>query len=526
MRKNINKLVISLILLFSSVICLNLVSCTKKIDLTYEGDLISYVEETSQFQVYGEHTTFDGINYAFEYTIPTEEREACVKITSELLNRIGHKEPLSINVLETKKFGDNTYIADNILYTYRQDFENVDYSAKIINAVYGKYCNYGLSYGYANYLLNDLGYENGQAAALTELDDKYLYDMNVLCFNSAYASEEQVTQIQDFSTSIVNEYIKNHGENAFVSLLSKTGDTADINGASEALNAIYSACAIDYKSTSILYTFGGKGNEFVAKSQFAEFYLNDKWTDNATLATYPGNFVDESFLHSDYNEVKTYFETITVDMGKFQEFFDMDEYNNDLTVIFYEGNTAENTSFYIHSYEQHKIILKTTMSMMHEYIHSLTTRYAKSELWAKEGFARRYSILYNSYAKDFLNYDYNHPDPDNPELGYIELYRNYVGRDIDVSVDADNLIDFLVQYNKLFDANQSYASGASFIQYLEKQYGVQTAINYACSKNGEYAVLDKSLEELEAEWIKYLNESCAKYYKNKTNIYSGKKTVY
>ena len=516
------KIIITLTLLSLIVFSMSIIACTDNVaytgndtytdnlGLVYKGDLIFYLEETSQLQIYGEHTSYDGVNYAFEYTIPTEEREDCVKISSELLNRIGYKEPLSINVLETKKFGDNTYIADNVLYTYRQDFENVDYAAKIINAVYGKYCNYGLSYGYANYLLNDLGYENGQAAALAELDDKYLYDMNILCFSSAYASEEQVTQIQNFSTSLVNEYIKNYGENSFISLLSKTGDTADIIGASEYLNAIYSACGIDYTSTPVLYTFGGKGNDFVAKSQFAEFYINDSWTDNATLSTYPGNFVDESFLHSDYNEVKTYFETITVDMGKFQEFFDMDEYNNDLTVIFYEGNTDGNVSFYKQS--EHKIFLKTITSMMHEYIHSLTLKYAKSELWAVEGFARRYSILYDTCSIDSLNYEYNHPDPTNPELGYIDLYRNYIGRDIDVSVDADILIDFLVQYNQLFDANQSYASGASFIQYLEKQYGVQTAINYACSKNGEYAVLDKSQEELEAEWIDFLNESCAKYY--------------
>lgn len=509
MNKKINKLVFSLILLFSTVICLSFVACTNKIDFTYEGDLISYVEETSQFQVYGEHTSFDGINYAFECTIPTEEREACVKITSKLLNQIGYKEPLSINVLETKKFGDNTYIADNVLYTYRQDFENVDYAAKIINAVYGKYCNYGLSYGYANYLLNDLGYENGQAAALTELDDKYLYDMNVLCFNSAYASEEQVKQIQSFSTSLVNEYIKNHGENSFISLLSKTGDTADINGASEALNSIYSACAIDYKSTPILYAFGGKGNEFVAKSQFAEFYINDGWTDISDTL-FDKTFVGKNFLHSDYNEVKTYFETITGEMQDFQEFFNMDEYNNDLTVIFYEGNTEQNTSYYKQG--EHKIILKTIMSMMHEYIHSLTIKYAKGESWAVEGFARRYSIFFDSYSTEYLNYSYNYYDPNDPELGYIDLYRDYIGRDIDVSVDADNLIDFLVQYNKLFDVNLHAASGASFIQYLEKQYGVQTTINYACSKNGEYAALDKSLEELKFEWVDYLNESCAKYY--------------
>ena len=258
MSKKINKLVIFFILLFITVFCLSFVACTGNntytddLGLVYKSDVIFYLEETSQLQVYGEHTSYDGVNYAFEYTIPMEEREDCVKITSKLLNRIGYKEPLSINVLETKKFGDNTYIADNVLYTYRQDFENVDYAAKIINVICGRYCNYGLSYGYANYLLKDLDYESIQTATLTDFDDKYLYDINVLCFNNAYTSEEQVSRVKTFSTSLVNEYVKNHGEDAFISLLSKTGDTADINGASKALNSIYSACAIDYKSTPIL----------------------------------------------------------------------------------------------------------------------------------------------------------------------------------------------------------------------------------------------------------------------------------
>lgn len=84
----------------------------------------------------------------------------------------------------------------------------------------------------------------------------------------------------------------------------------------------------------------------------------------------------------------------------------MESYDDSLIIEFYEGSTPGNTSYYDNGV--HKIKLKSVMSINHEYIHSLTMKYCKNELWAYEGFATYYSPLYNSYANDFLNYDCNY----------------------------------------------------------------------------------------------------------------------
>ncbi len=475
----------------------------------YDGETMFYAEE-STFQTYGEGVEVNGVKYLFEHTIKEEKRDRYVDLTADILNAAGYEGAMTINVYDDA-FGDNYYVKDKEIYACATDPASADYAALLIMSIYGRYCNYGMAYGYADYILNKAGLAESSSAQTPELKDA-LYDMNALCFNGKYTDEEDIVDLKIFAPVIVKSYIDKSGEDAFEALLTRTGNDLDVPDAASALEEFYDVCGFDRQSVKVLYTFGGKSNEFIARTEFAEFFINDGWTDIAQTPMYEGNYVDPEFMHRDYCEVREFFNTVTEEMRSYQQFFALEEYDNSLEVVFYEGSTKGNVSYYAHGNGMHRIYLKTIMSLMHEYIHSLTMRYCKEELWAYEGLANKYSILYNSYALPFWNYERNNPDPDSPSYDYYFIYLDYIGRDIDLLIDDAALMDLYVYHYDAYDLNYAYDTATSFINYIERVYGKEKSIKY-CFK-GEYdeGIEGKTHEELIAEWKAYVQESCRKYY--------------
>lgn len=474
----------------------------------YDGETVFYTEETS-FQVYGEGTEVEGNKYLFEYTVPVEERDRCVDVSEAVLSYLDNDKGMTVTVYDDA-FGENSYVKQNEAYTYRQDFDTADYAAHIVLAAYGRYCNYGMAYGFAQYILEKLALTDSEGNSLPLLSDGCLYDMNTLCFSEKYTRKEDVSDLKIFASVIVKSYIEKYGEYNFTALIKRSGNSGNVSDAAEALKEFYAACGIEREGSNVLYTFGGKSNEFIARSEFAQFEINDDWTDNAETPMYDGKYVDPEFMHGNYCEVREFFETITEEMRSYQQFFALDEYDNSLNIIFYGGSTEGNTSYY--GIVGHTVILKSIMSLMHEYIHSLTAGYCKKELWAYEGLANKYALLYNSYALPFLNYDSNNPDPDNPSYGYLFVYLDYIGRDIDLLTDDNALMDLFVYHFEAYDINSNYKSASSFINYIERVYGKEKSIKYCFE--GEYGaeIEGKTHEELIADWKAYVQESCRKYY--------------
>lgn len=160
----------------------------------------------------------------------------------------------------------------------------------------------------------------------------------------------------------------------------------------------------------------------------------------------------------------------------------------------------------------HRVFLTHIESLMHEYIHSLTLAYARKELWAVEGVARYFSIYYDYYSIDFLNADAN-SQTDVESMRWVQEYLEKINRPIDIMTDSLELYNIAVYSRSWDDPNDSYTAGASFIGYVINCYGEETAIYYACKKDGEYASLDKTYAQLVAEWNDYIEQNYSSYSK-------------
>lgn len=489
--------------IFTIVISLAALMCSCSPE--YTGQTISYLEETSSLYAYGEKLQTKNATYVFEHTLSEEKRNECIDATKKVLNFLKHKDGLTATVFEKDTFGDNSYVKENELFTCDTDFESTHYISLVVLAIYGRYCNYGLAYGYADYIADKLGYGSQCEESDFNFSDKIYSDLNLLCFLPQYTTAEDIKKAQYLSCTFVKDYIKKHGQENFMSLLKQSSDVSKVDETNSAIKNELAAYGVDYTGSQILYTFGGHSNEFCAKSPFAEFYINDGWTEyNCDTPV-----VDSEFLHEDYNKVKDYFHSVTSQMAEVVEFFAFDDYDDSLKIIFQEGTGK--TSYYRND---HTIILRSIQSMIHEFTHSVTEKHCKPYNWAAEGLSRYTTYLFDDYSNAMLEYYLNTKSGAySDHHAHIDAFRKYHDRDIDVTRDYIDLANLNVYINDYFIFEQTPStSGESFIFYLEKQYGTEKAIAYCLNGSDPFADEGKTLQDLHEEWKEWLKANYSVYF--------------
>ncbi|MCM1102736.1 MAG: hypothetical protein NC409_01420 [Clostridium sp.] len=503
-------------------------------DYEYETDIIRYREP-----LFGEFTFRKDVKktetahavYYFETAISEQERQACIAAAERAFGCMDGVLPKIEIVVLTPESYDGVSVLEHRLYISLRSEDFADFLAACLLTAYGGWGNYGMAYGYADHLCREAGIGSEEAgigsgeagigggeAAPADRDGSIfqrmsspeLYDLNLLCFDERFATPEDVEAAKKNACCFVDAYLLTHTEQEFLNLLSDSGTAEGIGRAKEALEAFYAENGVECSLTEIRYQYGGVAFDYAAACEYASFYIEKGWQDR-NWETNPK--VSEHFLHEDYGEVKAFFECNVRQMGQYRELFGFDSYENDLTVFFSNGTDMSDASFY--QTEKHTIYLKSVVSLMHEYIHALMDgRDDPDQLWACEGFARNYDCLYNEYAYDFWNDDYNHP-VEGDDFREIELCRNeyieHIGRPIDIRIDYRDFGDFMTYVCGWDDPNANYQSGASFVAYLVDCYGEQAVIRYVGSDKSYHAEWGKTYEELVRDWNAYIEENYSWY---------------
>ena len=496
-------------ILIMLILILLLCGCTEKPPVAqpkeYEYDTheLTYSEPAVQygFRVNMDCTESTHARYYFEQTIDKAERALCIDATDKILAKQTALNSLpEIYIFTEKRFPD-TSIVENKLYTSTQDWKTVEFATKILLTAYGAYSHYGLAYGYASFICD----EQITDSAFKTPDASDVCDLNLLCFDTAFASNSDISTAKSIACDFVQAFIADKGESALQELLaaSKTSDGA--RSVSDALANYYKDNGFDYVPSALRYGYGGHSFDYIVSTNLGVFYIKKDWIDmNAEY----NPLITDGFLHSNYADTKRFFHTNLEQMKQYQTLFALDSYNNDLNIIFADTNLSQ-TSFY--QSNTHTIYLKNIDSFMHEYIHALTQPTYSMELWEAEGFARYFSYYYDFYGIAFLNQDYNNC-PDTPELKYIHEYLSTINRPIDMAKDYTELENIVVHSRSFTDPNKSYVTGSSFVQYLVKQYGEEAVIS---SIYGNGDPLPKTYAELVKEWNEYIEVNYKDYSKYK-----------
>lgn len=481
----------------------------------YEADIIYYDEASDGLHLRKdvEKTQTDYAVYYFELPIEAQERDACITATDRMLSCIDGELPdIEIAVLQQESY-DGISISGNRLYLPPQSWDSADYLAKVLLAGCGGWGNYGMAYGYADYLCKTAEAENGKAHPGRQETDCFealstpeFYDMNLLCFDEKFVSPQDVEAAKNNACLFVNDYLSGHSEDELMELLRASGTTEGIVRANEVLEEFYAENGVECSLTEMRYQPGGAKAEYAAACEYACFYIYKDWQDRLWEADPK---VSENFLHEDYTEVREFFECNTHQMQQYQELFGFDNYNNALSVYLKNLKTPSARSYYSGSHE-HAIYLENVSSLMHEYIHAVMVgRFDDwGNNWKTEGFATYFSYKYNLYMNDYLNTVWNNAVN---SIKYVQEYIDTIKRPIDMKTDFREMEDIMVHAYGQTNPDDSYQSGSSFIGYLADLYGEAAVITYVCSDNEYNAEWDKSYDELVQGWRKYIIDNYSQY---------------
>jgi len=462
---------------------------------------VTYSESTAQygFRLNMDSTETEFAKYFFESGINDKERDACIETTDNFLSEQSYGDVVPEIYIFSKEQYDYKSISNHKLYSSVQNWKSVEYLTDVSMAVYGESAHYGTVFGYANYYAAKQNWDS-YTGSFSNPSVKDTLDLSYLCFDEAFASSDDVTAAKGIACDFVETYINRYGEQEFQQILTSHSRSID------ALAAYYNENGVKYTPSAVQYGHGGRSYDYLVYSDYGTFYIANDWVDiHAEL----NPLITDGFLHTDYSETKAFFETNLKQMKQYQDLFKLDDYNNDLEIIFSKPLNISQSSFY--QSVIHRIYLYNVDSLMHEYIHSLTTTASSMPSWKVEGFARYFSYYYDFYGMAFLNQDYNNT-PDTPELKYIHEYLATINRPIDIAKDYQELENIAVYSRSFTDPNKSYLTGSSFVQYLVKQYGEEAVIS---SIYGNGDSLPKTYRELVKDWNKYIETNYKNYSKYK-----------
>lgn len=470
---------------------------------SYTPQTLQYREADAQFALSREvlvtETAF--ARYHFDLLIDEAQRQRCMDATDQILAALVEQADKPDIYIFPRKIFSGVNIMGHTLYTAVADWNSVDYVTNVLLAASGEGSHYGLAFGAACLLCQQLGWESSALSSPAVLDASDVLDLNLLCFDARFASESDIAAAQSLAREFAVAFSAAHGQEALQNLLFSSTTASGMVQLSQTLSDWYAEQGIVYSPTTLRFGYGGISYDYMVQSECAAFYIGTDWVD-ANRAVNP--LVSEHFLHENYAQTKAFFECTVQQMGDYQALFALDSNTPSLTVLF--PNASGQTSFY--RTNTHTIHLFNVDSLMHETIHALTQPQTSQPLWQVEGFARFFSYYYDAYGLAFLNADYN-AATFSAETQYLFEYKATLDRPIDIMTDFRALENVAVYSRGYTNPNASYVAGSSFVQYLVDLYGEDAVIQ---SIYGDGRELPASYNELVAGWNQRINESCEGYY--------------
>jgi len=449
-------------------------------------------------------------SFYFDPAIPESDRAKCLFYSEGILSHFDLAEDLKIILIADY---DGAWVNGNTLYL-SSPFDCVEYGAKLITLLCGGYANYGAAYGYADYIAVAEGWklEDVNTPRLTVSDAR---DLNWLCFCEAFVSTADIKTNKNAAVSFANQYIDSYGEAAYRDLLMYSGSPETVAFFNTALSEWYAENGLVYTPSEILYAIGSSYHDYLVKCPYATFYLPKDW-DNAWASELTK---DPEFLHKDYIQVKTCFETNAYQMGYVQQSMGFDSYDNDLTVEFMTGTISQTKTterlIRINSIED--------LPMMYVYwitlnpMHMRDFEYARIDSYFYVGMAKYVSINNpNLYESQWKLYTAEHGEQAGikNDPGWNENLMRVLKGEKDPYQILKKRWDFISYFYDDYYDSPGNGLACSLPLYLIDKYGYETMFDYVYITDRDPIELDLVAER--DAWITYLEDTYKEYPK-----YSG-----
>lgn len=222
--------------------------------------------------------TIGSVTYGFDPKISLEDREGCINTTQKILANINFEGELEIYIYPTERY-DASFIYPGKIMTFNRKwnieaFEDQEYIITLLYGVFGPFSNYGLLFGYSEILSNELfgtNYDSrnleGSLAKDGNITKDWIYvDLDLLCFNSAFAEEKDIDFSKKISRNLVEGIIKSQGVERLQEIIVSSGNIENKEKFDHYMTEFYRFFGIDYIPTNFLFCYGGKVYRYGVKN--------------------------------------------------------------------------------------------------------------------------------------------------------------------------------------------------------------------------------------------------------------------
>ena len=446
------------------VLCLILSACATKPSRTptdaipnylYTETLVSFAEPSGRLyqDKCGWETTQGNLTIRFTSTISEEERNAVVFTIVQMAAFLQEQFAVT-DMARTICIHSDTYapgMYQDMLYSGIAEVKTQDFSAALVQFLFGIEVKYGLCYAIGTELVSAMAYPTetltttvAEALSLCDTAPQYL-DMNYACFLPQYADEQTRTQVKvlalDFYASLTQaekvDLIINYSNTLF----------------RQRFNAYLTTCGQNaYENADLdvvhFYPCGGK-IRLAWEDPYACFYLYDDYT---VAYGFQGGSID--YVNSGYDNLRylavCYYLQAT-EMERLVGHLESENKDEKVPVLFIRDPATERyAGGGYFSHEKH-IKLFYVDAYAHEYVHYVTRGASSQEAWQLELLpcycTQRPGHPMVAWNATMAKATYEALYPDNPADAEPYAFYTAVIGSIGHPFDWDSLEDFVYFYD-------------------------------------------------------------------------------
>ncbi len=522
-NKGIKLLKIFLILSLLILLAYNFVACSDIQSFEWQGK--SEISFTLQPTYKGIRKSYNAVTtktdkatYYADAGLPLKSKNQVVTYLEQVLDRLSIATPLNVYIYEDAGNGFVMEMDGLNAVHISPSASKMDIIIASLQGVKSPYVNYGLLYGIAAELHNELGYGDIKTKSekqikefVSQNTDFDLYDLNYPSFTEKYGYNTDMAK--SIAVNFVRHLKNKFGEETPEKLLDFS---ADFNFTFEHLYAVY--------MNEFLHSMGWKYSVVFPCSQIIKYasYTSDYPLRICTVSC--DYYLYKDYKDPDFENDGYYFDfkysTIKNIFCEFEKAYarirtDFEYGDSDRVAVIIDQNDKYLDMLDIGGTMDidsgDNIRLRQIYGAVHEYAHSIAIR--------KYGFIRSW------LTESLCDYYYFDVDFIIESLDLVEMYGWYFNVQPEIQIRLENLYKYFILCGKSFDeydvvdfmalavytnplevSKFSNFSSRSFLLYIINNYGIKSAIKLYTNPTGFEAILGKTADEMIADWQCYLQE--------------------
>ena len=433
--------------------------------------------------------TIEEVNatYTYEEALDVEDESLAIEevealVDKLLLHGVAEDQELVyvIKDIQSSYFDDT----DKTVYLSIDNIQSFDTIFSSLLSVYDKDVNYGLIYGLATYLSNDLEFEERSDPSDDTVshflnDEKVdLMDLVYPTFSEYYTSDEDIEKVKAFANQFTEYIVSEEGLNAVSELLDQSDFYAFEQQYNAYLNAYIDNEGFDYEvplnEAPIFFNrdIGSYYSKWSTSHGNWKLYKNYENNNMETI-------LPENFLKNDYKELKEAITIFEAEMTRIDALLKKDgiEYHDPSITI-----GSGNNNYYGRGI--HYIYISMVPALSHEYVHHVTADNMKRPSWIREVIANYYAFEFyymELYTESLYFGDSDFGDFSETLKNAVSLFEDKYNREVDYSQDLYELTNIYTYLSENYDAFYqkdnlvgSMLEQVSFADYIIETYTEET----------------------------------------------------